>query len=184
MLCVLPLLITTCQEENRPILKLKESDERLTLRNGILYFKKRVFTGFLVTYFPKGDLRSKIEYKDGRKHGFEQQWFTNGKLALDRHYTKGKKTGVHRAWWEKGSPKFTYHFNHSGEYHGSVKEWYPSGRLYRYFNYTNGKETGRQQLWKDDGSIKANYQVVEGERFGLIGLKKCYTVTSNSTEIR
>jgi antitoxin component YwqK of YwqJK toxin-antitoxin module len=52
------------------------------------------------------------------------------------------------------------------------------------FNYKNGKETGSQRLWKPDGSIKANYEVVNGERFGLIGLKKCYTVTVDKNEIK
>ena len=46
-----------------------------------------------------------------------------------------------------------------------------------FFNYKKGKESGSQRLWKTDGSIKANYDVVNGERFGLIGLKKCYQVT-------
>ena len=45
------------------------------------------------------------------------------------------------------------------------------------FNYINGKEAGKQLLLKSNGNIKANYEVVNGERFGLIGLKKCYTVT-------
>ena len=44
------------------------------------------------------------------------------------------------------------------------------------FHYKNGKEVGSQRLWKADGSIKANYEVVGGERFGLIGLKKCYNM--------
>ena len=39
-------------------------------------------------------------------------------------------------------------------------------------------------MWKDDGTIKANYEVVNGERFGLIGLKKCYTVTVNEDEVK
>ena len=68
-------------------------------------------------------------------------------------------------------------------YHGNVKEWYSNGQLYRDFNFNNGKEVGSQKLWKLDGTIKANYEVVKGERFGLIGLKKCYQVSVGSDEI-
>ena len=38
-------------------------------------------------------------------------------------------------------------------------------------------------MWKYDGTIQANYEVVNRDRFGLIGLKKCYTVTVNKDEI-
>ena len=41
------------------------------------------------------------------------------------------------------------------------------------FHYIDGKEVGSQKLWQEDGRIKANYEVKNGERFGLIGLKKC-----------
>ena len=34
------------------------------------------------------------------------------------------------------------------------------------------------------GAIKANYIVVNEERYGLIGLKKCYSVTSDKNEIQ
>ena len=43
---------------------------------------------------------------------------------------------------------------------------------FRDFNYINSKETGSQKLWYETGKIKANYEVINGERFGLIGLKK------------
>ena len=78
---------------------------------------------------------------------------------------------------------FEYHFNKKGEFHGIVKEWYKSGQIFRDFNYFAGKELGRQRMWKYDGTIKANYEVVNRDRFGLIGLKKCYTVTVNKDEI-
>ena len=34
-------------------------------------------------------------------------------------------------------------------------------------------------LWDLNGNIKANYEVINGERYGLIGLKKCFTVFDN-----
>jgi antitoxin component YwqK of YwqJK toxin-antitoxin module len=160
------------------------SNTYLKLDNGILEFNATPFTGKIISAFSNGKLQSEVFYKNGLKEGKEQQWGIDGTLILERFYTKGKKTGIHKSWWDNGNLKFEYHFNDKGEFHGAVKEWYADGLLLMDFNYINGKETGSQRLWKPDGSIKANYEVVNGERFGLIGLKKCYTVTIDKDEIK
>ena len=74
------------------------------------------------------------------------------------------------------SPSRTYVFDNNGRYNGKVEEWYVNGQKLREFNYTEGLENGKQKLWDLDGNIKANYEVINGERYGLIGLKKCFTV--------
>ncbi|AUP81695.1 hypothetical protein C1H87_19575 [Flavivirga eckloniae] len=163
---------------------IEASNSNLKLNNGILLYKGLPFTGNVQTYYVGRNLKSDIEYVDGKKEGYEKHWFENGSKSIERYYTKGLKSGVHKAWWNNTILKFEYHFNEKGYYHGIVKEWYKTRRLFKSFNYVNGKEVGRQRLWKADGTIKANYEVVNGERFGLIGLKKCYTVTTNSDEIK
>ncbi len=163
---------------------LEASDSNLQLDNGVLLYKGIPFTGNLHTYYVGKNLKSDIEYDAGRKQGYEKHWFENGSKSMERYYIKGIKSGVHKAWWNDTILKFEYHFNEKGEYHGMVREWYETKQLYRDFNYVKGKEVGSQRLWKADGTIKANYEVVRGERFGLIGLKKCYTVTTNSNEIK
>ena len=163
---------------------IEASDSNLKLNNGVLLYKDSPFTGNLQTHYVDKKLKSDMEYADGKKEGYEKHWFKNGSKSIVRYYIKGFKSGVHKAWWNDTIFKFEYHFNIKGEYHGMVKEWYKTGQLFRDFNYFNGKEVGSQRLWKADGTIKANYQVVHGERFGLIGLKKCYTVTANSAEIK
>lgn len=159
-------------------------DENLMLDNGVLFYKEVPFEGVLVSYYKAEKLNSKIEYLDGKKHGFENQWYKNGTKLVERFYKEGFKTGTHKSWWEDGTPKFEYHFNEKGEFHGVVKEWYKNAQIFRDFNYVNGKEVGSQRMWKNNGTIKANYEVVNGERFGLIGLKKCYTVTVNENDIK
>ncbi|WP_242157736.1 toxin-antitoxin system YwqK family antitoxin [Aestuariivivens sediminis] len=169
--------------DNTSLSYVDASNGGLKLENGVLFYHKKPYTGHLVSKYLDESPKSDIEYKDGRKIGFERHWYSDGRLSEERHYTKGIKTGIHKSWWKDGRPKFEYHFNEKGEFHGVVKEWYKSGRLYRYFNYTRGQEDGPQHLWKSDGTIKANYHVVHGERFGLIGLKKCYTVKGGQDEL-
>lgn len=152
-------------------------DENLKLVNGVLNYNDTPFSGALVSYFNETNLKSKIQYRNGRKDGFEKRWNNNDVLIEERFYIKGNKSGIHKGWWGYNNPKFEYVFNNRGMYNGNVKEWYENGQLYRSFNYEEGKEVGSQRLWKIDGTIKANYEVVNGERFGLIGLKKCFQVT-------
>ena len=164
--------------------KLDISNEALLLTNGVLYYKDSPFTGRIVSYNDESRFKSEAKYENGKKHGYEKQWLYNGHLIMNRYYVKGQKAGIHKAWWESGNLKFEYHFNNKGEYNGPVKEWYKSGQIFRDFNYDDGKEVGSQKMWKLDGSIKANYEVVNGERFGLIGLKKCYQVTVGSADVK
>jgi len=159
------------------------SDKELQLTNGVLYYKDDPFTGNIVSYYDAATLKSETLYENGRKHGYERQWLTNGELMESRYYLKGKKAGIHKAWWKNGNLKFEYYFNNIGEYNGTVKEWYATGQILRDFNYKNGIEAGSNKMWKLDGSLKANYEVVNGERFGLIGLKRCYQVTVGSNEV-
>lgn len=164
-------------------LVLEASDKNLELNNGVLLYNETPFSGTLVSYYNSESLKSKIEYVDGKKHGYERQWYLDESIQLERVYNEGLKVGIHKAWWPSGDLKFEYHFNNDGEFHGNVKEWFQSGKVFRDFNYDSGKEVGLQRMWKIDGRIKANYEVVNGERFGLIGLKKCYTVTVDKNEI-
>ncbi len=174
--CLLGAIIVSCNPEiDLNIVEL--SDEGIEMENGVLQYQSIPFNGIMVSYHPDFTLKSRVQYFDGRKQGIEHYWFENGKPAMERHYSKGVKTGIHRAWWIEGNLKFEYHFNEDGAYNGSVKEWYASNQLFREFNYENGKEVGSQRLWKSNGNIKANYIVSNGDRFGLIGLKKCATVS-------
>lgn len=173
-------VILGCSSQSE--IRLEASNVNLKLENGVLFYNDIAFSGMLVSYYSEDVLRSEIQYEKGKKHGFEKQWYPNGQKIIERYYAEGVKTGIHKAWWESGDKKFEYHFNEKGEFHGLVKEWYKSSQLFRAFNYVNGKEVGSQKLYKNDGTIKANYEVVNGERFGLIGLKKCYSLTVDSDE--
>ncbi len=178
----LVLLFVSCKIENIEVVK--EADYFLSLKNGVLSYADNPLTGATVSYFSDGSLKSKIQYHKGRKQGYEKHWFQDGNLSIIRFYNNGKKKGIHKAWWENRKLKFEYHFNEVGMYNGIVKEWYPSGNMLKFFNYKNGKQAGKQKMWADDGTIRANYEVVNGERFGLIGLKKCYQVNVGETTVK
>jgi len=155
---------------------IENTDAALRLENGVQLYNGLPFTGTLTGTDSLNKTTFSTQYRAGKKEGVTLKNYKNGALAAQRFYKNGHKVGVHRAWWDNGNVKFEYHFNNSGAYHGAVKSWYATGQPYQDFYYQLGKEVAAQRMWQENGKIRANYVVKDGERFGLIGLKKCYSI--------
>ncbi|SNR16301.1 toxin-antitoxin system YwqK family antitoxin [Tenacibaculum jejuense] len=148
------------------------------LVNGELFLKQNLYSGKLTKYDTLNRLKTISNYLRGKKEGQELKYLNDTLKIEERFYTKGKKSGIHNGWWPNGNKRFEYHFNTTGAYNGEVNEWYKNGQQMKAFHFVKGKEEGKQQLWRDDGRIRANFVTKNGDRFGLIGLKKCYTVNT------
>ena len=148
------------------------NNKQLALVDSTMLYKEKPFSGML---FSKIDTLTnyKAAYINGKKHGKEQKFFFNGHLAELRFYNQGKKKGIHQSWWNKKQLKSEYHFDDDGNYIGTQREWHANGQLHKEFNYTKGNEDGKQKSWDFTGKISANYEVINGERFGLISSNKC-----------
>lgn len=165
------------------LIELSINHKDLTMDNGILKFRNKPFTGVIKSFDPVNQTNNESEYVNGKKEGLELKRYKDAVLAEERYYKEGLKVNIHRGYWPDGSLKFEYHFNQKGFYQGSCREWYSNGQLLKDFRYQNGQEDGPQKMWRSDGKIRANYVVRGGERFGLIGLKKCYTVNKKNENI-
>lgn len=154
-------------------------NKQISTQNGVLYYNNAPFSGTLKTFDDVNQTNNVARYLNGKKDGEELKLFKNEALAEMRFYKKGEKVGVHKSWFENGQQKFEYPYSQKGVYQGTLKEWFRNGQLVREFNYAKGKESGTQKMWLSNGNIRANYTVIDGERFGLIGLKKCYSVKTN-----
>lgn len=174
---ILFLMVLSCGnvEESKEVLK---TDANLHIENGVTFYEDAPYSGTVISYYKTDSLAYRASYYQGRKQGKEEKWHSNGVLAVERFYNKGIKVGLHRGWWENSHLKFEFYFDDKGAYHGTAKEWFVDGTLYRDFNYVHGKEEGSQKLYKPNGNIRANYVVRNGERYGLIGLKRCDPVSA------
>lgn len=142
------------------------------LKQGVLYFNSKPFTGKQYDLYETGDTAFVTPYYNGRAHGACHQWHINKQLKEVRYFLNGYKTGVHTGWWDNGQLQFVYHFNND-VFEGTVKEWYENGQLFRNMNYVKGIESGRQQIWQPDGKVFANYEVRNGRNYGLTGTMHC-----------
>lgn len=168
-------ILVSCEKEALII----DADSPNFNRNKSLHlYNNSAFTGTAIAYYSENSIKSEIRYVNGKLEGVEQLWYPSGNLYSERIYKDGLKIGKHTGWWDNGHKKFEFIFNDAGEHHGIANDYFEDGTPYKLFHYQNGKEEGSQKMYKRNGDIRANYVVVYGERFGLIGLKKCDAVST------
>ena len=141
----------------------------------VLFLDSEPYSGWIVSFYPDGQTQQRTGYLTGRKESTSTGWYRDGKLKFQRYYRQGEKEGTHLGWWPHGQKKFEYKFK-DGVHQGGLKSWYENGQLYKHYHYASGYEEGSQRRWQANGKVAANYVVVDGRRFGLIGLKKCKPV--------
>ena len=173
---------SSLNEIKTPAIEKNRKDVNFKLRNGVLHYKKVAYSGVVKEFYDNGALQSESDYFQGKRQGSFLGWYRNGNQWFERFYTKGFKSGIHRGWFQNGQKMFHYQFNTQGLYDGFVKDWHANGILEKHFNFVEGKETGSQKMWNLKGDIKANFYTVNGERHGLIGLKKCVSVVAKTVK--
>mgnify|MGYP005990188139 FL=1 len=169
-------------EINIPSIEKNILNQSFKYKMGILYFNNKPYSGVVNEFYENESLKSKSEYYNGKREGDYFGWYANGSKWFQRFYSKGIKVKTHKGWFKNGQQMFEYQINNKGVYDGFVKDWHLNGQIAKHFNFLNGKETGSQKMWKPNGKIRANFYTVEGERFGLIGLKNCVSVLSKNKE--
>lgn len=65
-------------------------------------YKMDKIDGYYIEYYRNGNMKSKIEYSDGEKHGECQYFHENGKLRLSSKYKHGKRSGKSTVYDENG----------------------------------------------------------------------------------
>ncbi len=167
-----------CFACDKELLIIDIDSSEVSYKQGLLFYKNVLFTGTAITYYSEKSVKSIYTNCDGKLNGKQLKYYLSGDLYSERFYSNGLKIGLHRGWWENRNLKFEFYFNDKGQHHGASNDYFEDGTPYKLFHYKFGKEEGGQKMFKPNGSLRANYVVVQGERFGLIGLKKCDAVST------
>lgn len=154
-------------------------NRNLKMDNGILFLNNRLFSGIVYTLFSSGkDTAETAGFLEGKENGFRKRYYPNGQLKEVREFENGFKVGTYRAWWDNGRKKLEYNFAND-EYEGTCREWNYEGGLVKEMNYKHGYEDGPQKMLYDNGKVRANYIMVNGRRYGLLGTKNCVNVSDS-----
>ena len=156
----------------------QKSSKDITVLNDVVFFKKHKYSGFLFELDQNQDTISSEGFINGQLSGICRKWYSNKKLLEERMYAGGKKNGKQLAYWENGNKRFEF-MAENDAYEGELSEWTFDGKLTHLAHYKDGQEDGSQKLWYDNGKIRANYVIIKGKRYGLLGTKNCKNVSDS-----
>jgi antitoxin component YwqK of YwqJK toxin-antitoxin module len=184
------ILICSCKEDqSKPIpdneknsvsqIVISKQSDAVRIKNGSVFLNEKKYDGFLYELYPDGKDTLAIEsYSGGVLHGISKKWYPNCQLMEVRCYSQGRKNGKQISYWWNGKKKFEFTAAND-QYEGELKEWNNEGSLIHLATYENGQEEGTQKLWYDNGKIRANYVMIKGKRYGLLGTKNCRNVSDS-----
>jgi len=149
-------------------------------RGGVLYANGLPYSGYLFSLYPQStDTAFVGGYVNGKAEGQHREYYPGGNPNSVRTFQQGRKEGQYMAWWYNGRPKLIYLFEND-EYEGLCSEWAENGVIVRQMNYHLGREQGKQQAWDSEGKQLANYEVRNGRKYGITGVKGCATLWKQS----
>ena len=154
-------------------LTVEETDSGLSSLQGTVFYQGIPFTGTVVCRFPNGSLARSLGYAQGLRDGLSKAWYGDGRLESLRLFRQGLRQGTHESWWPDGRRRFRHRFRDDVP-QGLSEDWYPSGQLYQAMHYQGGHESGLQTIYHSDGRIESNYEVIDGQRFGLVNSRGCH----------
>lgn len=163
---------------------LLKSSINIAKSNDTTFVDNKKYSGFLYQLYPNHQDTIFIEgYSDGLLSGTLIRWYENRQVMEQRTYQRGRKHGKQVSFWENGNKRFEF-IAENDVYVGELKEWNNDARLVHLANFVNGQEEGTQQMWYDNGKIKANYVIIKGKRYGLLGTKNCRNVSDSLFIVR
>jgi antitoxin component YwqK of YwqJK toxin-antitoxin module len=158
---------------------LLKSTNTISINNDTVFLKGEKYNGFLYQLSPNGNDTIAMEgYANGLLSGELKKWFPNRQLMEQRYYRQGKKNEKQIAYWANGNKRFQF-VAKDDAYDGELREWSVNGHLFHLANFVNGQEEGAQKMWYDNGKIRANYVIISGKRYGLLGTKNCKNVSDS-----
>jgi antitoxin component YwqK of YwqJK toxin-antitoxin module len=177
---VLVFLVCSCQQDKPkiPAVFLLKSSKEVHFLNDEVFINQQKFSGYLYDLYPNKDTVSVEGYIEGKLSGCCRKWFPNKQLMEERFYYQGRKNGKQTAYWENGNKRFEF-VAENDAYQGELKEWSFDGKLSHLGHFTDGQEEGSQKMWYDNGKIRANYVIIKGKRYGLLGTKNCKNVSDS-----
>jgi antitoxin component YwqK of YwqJK toxin-antitoxin module len=103
-------------------------------QNGNLHYQenmkegRRVLEGSIVFYYPNGNKKKELSYKNGLPNGMWRTWYEGGNLKTEGEYIKGEEEGV-----------FIVNFN--------------NGKLMRKEHFVKGKRKGDLYIYDKKGAL-------------------------------
>ena len=132
------LFLTAC--ENKPEVIV---GSLLINNEGINYHLEtsQAFTGRAEWFYDNGQLKTYINFVDGKRNGLNEDFYEDGKLAERSSYIDGKRNGLHEEYYQNGRLMERRHYVY-GKGNGLWERFSEEGTMVSSKYYKNGSETG------------------------------------------
>ncbi|UTW64325.1 toxin-antitoxin system YwqK family antitoxin [bacterium SCSIO 12741] len=131
---IIPLFLLSCEEQGKP-------EKSKKPRNGVY------------ETFREGKLYSKVNYKDGKRHGLAQNFYPDGKVKVEYNYKNNVKEGPFRHYYENGKVYQEVEYL-EGVMHGIERKYYETGALLSEMPWKQGRPGKGLKEYTREGKLK------------------------------
>ena len=121
--------------------------------------KNRKKHGMYFSYFKDGSIKKKIQYENGIKNGIYKEFYSNNTLKIKGFYRNEKMDSIFSYYYKNGKLKQSNEF-HDGMLHGLSKYFYPSGEL-KMEAISKFDSTIYYRMFNKNGSIEDEYRTIK-----------------------
>jgi antitoxin component YwqK of YwqJK toxin-antitoxin module len=114
-------------------------------------------------YFCNGNMRSNIEFQNGRPDGYAIMYNENGKISEEGTWKNNRWVGNYKLYYDNGNVQHEFTFNGSGKREGEQVYKYEDGSVMIKGSWVGGKENGTITEFYPDGSVKKTVNYNNGE---------------------
>ena len=131
--------------------------------------EKQSSSGEYIEYWPNGELKVKLQWKNGKPDGHMHGWYPNAVDAFKAYFKEGVKQGVHLSFlpleWRTTSGVLSrcFVYNEQGKLTGKQRIIYPGGRLKAFVYYDNGMLEGSVTLCSPEGKELRSWEYKKGK---------------------
>ena len=122
----------------------------------------KIAEGKIVWYYPNKNVKSSINYKNGKEEGVALRFHENGMMSDSTNHTNGRRNGISLGWDQEGNQVDSSNFDGNGN--GVVVKWHENGTVYYAGRMTN--DTTRINRWTyyhDNGKQMATVDYANGK---------------------
>ena len=120
-----------------------------------------IFSGYLVSHYPDGTLRSRSRVVDGRLHGLSEGWYADGTPEIREEFRAGLSHGVRLRWHPNGEMASRAEIE-DGQLHGVFRRWREDGTLWQVIHMRHSQPHGISKAYFPSGYLEARTEIERG----------------------
>ena len=126
-------------------------------------FKDGKENGTYISYHDNGKKKLVVDFVDGQKHGLQQMYYDNGQLGSEVNYVMGKREGVMTEWDQEGYKSSEVFYKNN--YKVGIKKYFDhKGNVTKTEEYKMDRNPVMQKLLKD----KRKEIMIDLSKYGLM----------------